>query len=293
VITFASTPKPFIGHIGVIQQNAIGSWLQMDPKPEVYLFGNEEGVADIAKEFGVHHVPDIACNEFGTPMLDSVFSQFEELADTDVLCYSNCDIILFQDLLPVIEHVHSTFPQFLFVAECQNMDKKVLIDYMDPNWEQELRREMAERGTRRVKASDFFLFTKGMYEKYPPLILGRAYFDNWIIYEARRLSIPVVNGTGSVSAIHQNHFYSAVPGETAESHSGSEARMNLEIIGSRDRVYWMYDNTHRYRNGKICADLFGRLLVRERAQMLKRRIRKCCMVCARPFKPMLKKLGLL
>lgn len=63
MLTLFAIPKPFIGNIGVIQRNAIGSWTRLGAGCEVLLFGDEAGTAEIAREHGVHHVPDVARNE--------------------------------------------------------------------------------------------------------------------------------------------------------------------------------------------------------------------------------------
>jgi hypothetical protein len=62
MITFFSTPKPFRGHIGVIQRNAIHSWRLVHPGAEVILFGNEEGAAEAAREIGALHKPEVHRN---------------------------------------------------------------------------------------------------------------------------------------------------------------------------------------------------------------------------------------
>ena len=41
MITIFSTPKPFRGHIGVIQRNALKSWTLLHPDVEMILFGDE------------------------------------------------------------------------------------------------------------------------------------------------------------------------------------------------------------------------------------------------------------
>ena len=71
-ISIFTVPKPFIGKIGIIQHNAITSWTLLKPKPEIILFGDEIGTAAIAHDLGLNHVPDIECNTYGTPLLDSV-----------------------------------------------------------------------------------------------------------------------------------------------------------------------------------------------------------------------------
>jgi len=56
VITIFAMPKPFHGHIEIIQRNAIQSWMRLDPGVELILFGDEHGTAGVCKEFGLRHV---------------------------------------------------------------------------------------------------------------------------------------------------------------------------------------------------------------------------------------------
>ena len=51
MLTIFAVPKPFRGHIGVIQRNAIRSWTLLRPACDIILMGNEEGIAEIAAEF--------------------------------------------------------------------------------------------------------------------------------------------------------------------------------------------------------------------------------------------------
>ena len=46
MFTLFTTPKPFQGHIGVIQRNALRSWKRLHPDVEVMLFGDDEGAAE-------------------------------------------------------------------------------------------------------------------------------------------------------------------------------------------------------------------------------------------------------
>ena len=93
MLTIFSTPKPFKGHIGIIQRNAITSWTLLHPQPEIILFGNDEGTAEAAKDIGVLHVSQIARNEFGTPLLNDFFQQAKQQASHQTLCYVNADIV--------------------------------------------------------------------------------------------------------------------------------------------------------------------------------------------------------
>src|ERR1700722_13740845 len=91
MITFFSTAKPFLGHNGVIQRNALTSWKALDPEVEVILFGDEPGAAEIASELGLRHEPQVERNEFGTIRIDVMFGRAQALARHDIVCYSNCD----------------------------------------------------------------------------------------------------------------------------------------------------------------------------------------------------------
>src|SRR5260221_6870593 len=59
MITIFTTAKPFTGHSGVIQRNALKSWKELHADAEVILFGAEEGAAEAANELGVRHVADV------------------------------------------------------------------------------------------------------------------------------------------------------------------------------------------------------------------------------------------
>ena len=47
-----TAPKPFLNpHINTIQRNAIQSWMHLGTDVEVFLMGNEEGMAEVASEW--------------------------------------------------------------------------------------------------------------------------------------------------------------------------------------------------------------------------------------------------
>lgn len=52
MLTIFSCPKPFHGHIRVIQMNVIQSCVRLSPSGEIILFGEEEGIAEAASRFG-------------------------------------------------------------------------------------------------------------------------------------------------------------------------------------------------------------------------------------------------
>src|SRR5512145_940722 len=102
LITLFSAPKPFTDpHIAVIQRNAITSWTLL-PDVEVILLGEETGLAEAAKELGVKHVPNVARNESGTPLISSMFQLARENSNSDLLCIINTDMILMPDFFETV-----------------------------------------------------------------------------------------------------------------------------------------------------------------------------------------------
>ena len=78
MLTIFGIPKAFEGHFEVIQRNAIQSWTRLSPRCQILLFGDEKGTAEVAAELGVRHIPAVDRNEFGTPLLNSIFAQAEK-----------------------------------------------------------------------------------------------------------------------------------------------------------------------------------------------------------------------
>src|SRR5512145_2733425 len=99
LLTLFSAPKPFVdAHISTIQRNAIRSWTLL-PDVEVILLGQEAGLAQAARELGVLHIPQVACNASGTPLISSMFQLARHNSRADLLCIVNTDMILMPDFV--------------------------------------------------------------------------------------------------------------------------------------------------------------------------------------------------
>ena len=235
-------PKPFRGHIGVIQRNAITSWTMLSPRPEVFLFGEEEGTAQIAAELQLTHLRDIQRNEFGTPLLSDLIQRARQVTDASLLCYSNSDIILLQPFRDAIGAIAGKLSRFLAVAHRWEIELSKELDFTT---EQPLRIGALPAGVPgHHTAIDVFVFTRDLYPEVPPLAIGRAWFDQWLIKDARLHRIPVVDITVVARAIHQRHDYGHIAGGQSGAYGGEEARRNLKIYGGAPHAYTLLDATH-------------------------------------------------
>jgi len=244
LLTIFSIPKPFRGHIGTIQRNAIQSWLQLSPRCEVILCGDDPGVAEAASEYGVKHLPDIACNEYGTPLLNSAFELVQRMAGQRFIAYVNADIIFLSDLPAAVNRLVAK--RFLMVGQRWDVEVRAPIDFKSDDWESQLRRQAYTCGTLHPPAgSDYFIFPNGLMGDLPAFAVGRPGWDNWFIYRARALGVPVIDSTGANMVIHQNHDYSHIQEGAKVPNLGSpDARYNLKLLGDRAPLFTLYNATH-------------------------------------------------
>ena len=171
-ITILAMPKPFHGHAGLIQRNAIASWTKLQPRPEVILFGHEEGAAECARELGLIHIAEVARNRYGTPLLAGIFAEGERRASNELLAYVNADIILAAEFLAGVEKVRQTFPEFLAVGRRTNLEVSEPLDFSE-GWGERLKERVRREGALESHtAIDCFVFRRGTYREVPPLAIG-------------------------------------------------------------------------------------------------------------------------
>ena len=98
----------------------------------------------------------------------------------------------------------------------------------------ELARAATERGRRGGPyALDYFVFPRGLFQEIPPLVVGRARWDNWMIWGARAAGARVIDLTPVVTPIHQSHGYEHHPEGGMGVHGGPDVDWN-EALGVRD-----------------------------------------------------------
>ncbi|HXQ33373.1 MAG TPA: hypothetical protein VN843_05070, partial [Anaerolineales bacterium] len=198
LITLISAPKPFTEpHIATIQRNAIKSWTLL-PDVEVILLGEEIGFAEVAKELGVKHLTNVARNTNGTPLISSMFQLTRENSHSPFLCIINADMILMSDFVEVAKKASKLRDKFVLLSQRWDLDVTQPIDFTD-GWQDRLSSMVHRQGTlHRPAGSDFFLFPKICYQDIPDFAIGRAGWDNWMIYKARQEKWPVIDCTPSI-----------------------------------------------------------------------------------------------
>ena len=102
----------------------------------------------------------------------------------------------------------------------------------------------------------------------PAFVIGRARFDNWLVWRGRESGI-VVDASRAVVAVHQRHDYGHMPGGLAEAHFGAEAERNLELAGGKHRLYTIHDASHRLGvDGRLRRNLGATGRIRENCRKI-------------------------
>jgi hypothetical protein len=259
MLTLFSVPKPFRGHIKVIQMNALQSWAQLTQPCEILLFGDDEGIAEAASRFNAHHIPKVSRNKYGTPLLDDVFLKAQKSASYGVMCYVNADIILTSDIVKAIEYVQERERVFLMAGRRWNIDLSQPLDFSQSDWQERLRALVLTSGKPMPpEGIDYFVFPRGFYRDLLPFTLGRAWFDNWLLWKARSLGGPIIDASETVMVVHQNHDYSHLP----QGKNGAEEKRNRELMGGLRHRFTLSDATYRLTPAGLRLNLRRYNLVR-------------------------------
>lgn len=251
MLTIFTLPKPFTDkHINIIQRNAIKSWTLLKPKPEVILLGDDRGIKEAAQDFQAKHIPRVKRNKYGTPLLDSAFSLAREQAKHEILCYVNADIIFLQDFLKILDYLPEK-KEFLVVGRRWNLDIKKLIDFNRESWREILGNKIRKKAKLHpAVGSDYFIFRRESFDDLPPFIVGRASWDNALIYLARMKGLQIINNNIVPLVIHQNHRY--LPQQrSALGWSGPEKEENIRLAGGRGNLLDLSDATHWFNGREI------------------------------------------
>jgi hypothetical protein len=248
-----TAPKAFSdAHINMIQRNAIRSWQQMGDAVEVYLLGDEEAIAEAAKELGVVHLPKLRRNKEGTPLVSSIFQEARQASNAALMAYVNADILLFPELMEIVKSVHQRTENFVLMGQRYDLDVSAPLDFSE-DWRSEIHNSLGlDARLHPAGGSDYFIFPRKLYADLPDFAIGRAGWDNWMIYHAMKEDWLALDATASLTVIHQNHDYSHLPEGQAHYRVG-ETDENVELAGGMRRIYSLLDLKYELVNGEIRA----------------------------------------
>jgi len=204
----------------------------------------------VAREYGVRHIADVERNELGTPLVSSIFKVADEAASYATMCYVNADIMFLNDLLKTLKSIEGRMQNFLVIGQRWDVEISERMKFGD-GWEQELRTNVRKNGRLHPPAgSDYFIYKRGALRHMPAFALGRAGWDNWMIYTGRAKGIPVVDVTGAATIVHQDHDYAHLP-DGQPHYQLPESDENVRLSGGQEMVFTLLDADWVFASGDL------------------------------------------
>jgi len=247
-ITLFTTCKPFRGEAARLQRNALRSWSRLHPTPEILVFGDEPGGAEICAEIGARQIREIERTPSGIPTLSCLAEGAEHHATRDFLCLVNADILLTSTLEPAVAACAAHFAEFLFISRRWNLDLAGELDFDTPGWEARLAADAHARGDLEsiYGGVDLFLYPRGLWTKgeLPPMAMGRGRWDSALLLLARKRGLPLVDATDLALNVHQNHDYSHEAGGVTAVFRGADGVENEALLGGDEFIFSALNATH-------------------------------------------------
>jgi len=275
MISIFATPKPFSGHIDVIQRNALKSWKNLFPNVEIILICDDEGTDQVCSELGLRHVSHVDRKEDGTKSVRSLFYQAQEIARYELLCFCNCDIILTNDFAQALKSVYGWQQRFLMIGRRWDLDVAEPLDFALPSWQVQITERASLEGYQRLYYNiDYFAFNKNLFRGIPDLVVGRNWWDQWLVWRAGDCGVPVVDVSDMVCAIHQNHDYSYHPQGMDGVWYDDRTRSNFRSAGGWGHLHTIEDASHRLTSEGIQPNRYHRLApARRRVRRVNKAVR--------------------
>ena len=190
----------------LVHNLTIRNWLLFHPFVIPVLFATEASLAEKCKRQGWDVRPVIETAADGVPVLKNMFLDAMSNYNTMFYAYSNGDILYTNSLL---ETLVSGLESFITLDKpAMLVGKRTNIDHMTntegSSWQNiavtaELRGELFS-----ARAEDYFITTPSYpWEDIPPLVIGRLWYDNWLVYNARKQGHLVIDATITLLAVHQ------------------------------------------------------------------------------------------
>jgi len=261
--TLFTCPKAFAHDFHDIQYTALQSWVALGV--EVILIGNDPGVAQAAETLKVQHVPPVERNGWGTPLVSDIFAKgqlhaaYHESQPDRVVVYVNADIILLPCFSRAVQFVTQQVPGPFF-AVGQRWDAEVVhVDANEPDKPGFEARIRPFASLHQAAGIDYFAFRRGTLGDIPEFALGRFQWDNFLVWNAARLNMPIVDLTAVAFVVHQNHSYLHAPlGDKEATYRGLESQLNTDRARAAgcSRWYTVDDATHRVviRDGALVLE---------------------------------------
>ncbi|MEK8016659.1 MAG: glycosyltransferase, partial [Candidatus Parabeggiatoa sp.] len=190
----------------LMQWQAIKSWTLLNPKPDIFLLGNAPGVAAIANELGLYHLPNVDQNA----SISEIAKWLDRLINNTILVYINPSVILTESFTQTIQEVYKNQEHFLLTGQSRTIQTEGVIDFNDNQWQHQLRVMADKQGMPQGQLQNIYLvFTKQLLKQL--WVLDPNVESTWeqqLFYAALQKYYPIIDGSPIITAFLQTPKHS-------------------------------------------------------------------------------------
>ena len=207
MFTIFTFPRPFKPPFNIPQLNAINSWKKIHKDIEIYLINDE---LNTAKEFAIKN--KIKCidgkfSKYGSPLLKDAIQSINSVARNDIILFINTDIVYVDGIKRTIDVVLNNFDKYFIVGRRVDYDIDYEISFNEEDYKEKLITMYKNGDIHGLSGLDYWMFPKNLFNKIPDFVIGKPGYDNWLLAESKRKSIPVIDASNAIRILHQNHYY--------------------------------------------------------------------------------------
>ena len=205
MITFFTTTEKFNFQF----LNSLESWLKLSSVSEIVVYTSlTEGLEDYPSVL-LRPYP-VKPAEHTPPTVKELFLDCIERGDTDYYCYVNSDIIFLADFDEAFSLCLSKdLVKFQMIGRRHDWTSPVRLNVSLMS-DEEIKTAVGKISLRHPGHADYFCFHKDIYSelekinKFPPFLIARRSFDNWLAYAPRFLNFDNVDCTDKIYCIHHD-----------------------------------------------------------------------------------------
>ena len=200
IIFFTTSIEPKNEESKTILDASFSSWKKLGIEVLIYC---EQDYHSIAKKYGFKIVSDFKKDNFGLPIVKSLFNETHKNYNRDFYVYLNSDIIIEEKFLDIIKQID--LDEFMLLGRRKDVYGVPKVDFINHS-KKEIHLKLKKHKTEvhNELGIDYFGYTNGFWDlsKMPKFRIARARFDHWLTGFALSQQKPVIDISKVYQPIH-------------------------------------------------------------------------------------------
>jgi len=238
----------------IIQENVLHNWRLVMQNTTLVLFETPgtEPLSQVASSLGWLVLPLPRMDRYGVPFIVEMFQKTFDVSNSTYYGYCNGDILFSDDFLSNIRALEENKLRKSVLLSGQRIDK--FVDPRQQNFTSAYVADTAKKGKLHIVAGiDYFVIAKDGHflDKVPDLVLGTPAWDNIFVDIAVKNNITTIDGTQTLTALHQSYNGRYNTGHKVKVREGKNVNLKFVQKGHCGTVACLKHGTMSDSNGIV------------------------------------------